>query len=111
MHLCSAVLLAYNMVDGIRMTLPEGRDAEQSQTMALVARQAELAWRALDGQLRHPGWFAVKEDTAGEPPLDLDYFRRMVGLLCTPCHHSHHLPLPLAVPSNRAEGMCVFIAQ
>ena len=62
----------------MRITLPEGRNAEQNQTMAVVTGQAEMAWRD-PGQVRHPGWYAAREEIDGQPPLD--YFRAMVGLL------------------------------
>ena len=62
----------------MRITLPEGRDAEQNQTMAVVTGQAEMAWRD-PSQVRHPGWYAARKDIDGQPPLD--YFRATVGLL------------------------------
>ena len=79
--LSPAVLLTCNMVNEIHLTLPEGRNTQQNQTMALVAGQAELAWRTPAGQLRHLGWYAAQGDVNGVP-LDLDYFRRMVRLSC-----------------------------
>ena len=63
--------------DRLRVTLPEGRSAEQNETMAMLTTQAGLAWK----QEKHPGWSAANCGKDGNELLDI--FRQQVHLPCT----------------------------
>lgn len=78
-HPVYAVLMTYNPVrdamngcNTLRITLPEGRDAEQNKKMTQLAKDAKMAWE----QDRHRDWYAAKQD--GEFLLNL--FRQQVAL-------------------------------
>lgn len=76
--------------DSLRVTLPEGRSAEQNQTLAMLTTQAGVAWK----QEKHPGWYASNCGKDGSELLEL--FRQQVNLPCTA--GTQPSPLSLTMP-------------
>lgn len=99
-HPVRAVLMTYNPFRDainerhtVRITLPEGRNAEQDEKMTQLAKEAKVAWE----QERHRDWYAASQD--GEFLLNL--FRQQVAP-SPPCIAGRHSRLSLLMHTNCA---------